>query len=58
MTIINLIDIIGRTYLSTAEDCTKMRLRIFEAIENLVCSINQDTNVIHFPAENDDATYE
>jgi len=51
--------VIWGTYLSTPEeDSIRMRLHIVETFDNLECSIDQDNNVIHVHAENDDGTYE
>ena len=52
-------DIIGRTYLTQpAEDGTRIRLRITEALEELDKSLNQSDEVVRFRAKSSDGTYE
>ena len=59
MAVIDISDIIGKTYLSTPEeDGSRTRLKIVERINELEKDIANNPNIIKFRAENDDQTME
>jgi len=59
MAIIDPEDLIGRTYLTIpAEDGTRLRLQIIEALNDIECNVNTSDALIHFKAVSSDGLYE